>query len=228
MFTVMKYRITARSILWREWLLTIKGKGQWLNPLIFFVMVTSLFPLSTMGHESVYIMIAPSIIWVAFLLSALLSLETSYRSDFQMGVFDQWVLSPQPLWLMLFFKGLAHFVINLLPMILLMPLVAYGLHLPPESWKVLIVSLLLGAPVISFLGMIGVCLTLNLKNSGLLLSLILLPLFMPVLVFGAGALSTHLNGLSPAGHLAILGALLAATISLAPIGAAFSLRISLL
>lgn len=136
MFISFKYGLK------REGLLALHGRGQWLNPLIFFMMVTSLFPLSSINSPTLYRMIAPSLIWIAFLLASLLSLESSFKSDFEEGVFEQWVLSPEPLWFLLFTKALAHWMVHLLPMIILAPLIGYSLQLPNEKLMILIISLL--------------------------------------------------------------------------------------
>lgn len=215
--------ISFKYTLKREILLARRGRGQWLNPLIFFVMVTSLFPLSKIGHPKLYAMLAPSIIWIAFLLATILSLESSFRSDFEEGVFEQWILSPSPLWFLLLTKGLAHWFVHLLPMIIIAPFVAYSLCLPPEILPNLIITLLLGTPVLSMIALMGVCLTLGLRNSGLLLSLILLPLTIPVLVLGVSAIQSS----QPFIQWALLGALFALSGSLAPLGSAFALKMSI-
>lgn len=217
MFVSFKYGIK------REGLLALRGRGQWLNPLIFFIMVSSLFPLSSMDSPEHYQKCAPSIIWIGFLLASILSLEFSFRADFEEGVFEQWVLSPVPLWFLLFTKGLAHWLINLLPMVILAPIIGYSLHLSSESLLTLVFSLLLGTPILSMIALIGVCLTLGIKNSGLLLSLILLPLTIPVLIFGVSAVHAY----EPNAQLALLGAMLVMSCSFGPMVAAFALKISL-
>lgn len=217
MFVSFKYGIK------REGLLAFRGRGQWLNPLMFFIMVSSLFPLSTMDSPQLYQKFAPCIIWIGILLASILSLEFSFRADFEEGVFEQWILSPLPLWFLLLTKGLAHWLIHLLPMVILAPVIAYSLYLPSESFLTLIFSLLLGTPILSMIALIGVCLTLGIKNSGILLSLILIPLMIPVLIFGVGAIHAY----EPHAQFALLGAMLAMSCCFAPIVAAFALRTSI-
>lgn len=217
MFISFKYGLK------REVLLALHGRGQWLNPLIFFMMVSSLFPLSSMASPTLYRLLAPSIIWIAFLLASILSLEFSFKMDFEEGVFEQWVLSPQPLWFLLFTKGLAHWMVHLLPMIIVAPLIGYSLQLPCDRLFILMGSLLLGTPALSMVALMGACLTVGLKNSGILLSLILFPLTIPILVFGVGAIQAP----EPQAQLALLAAILALSCSFAPLGAAFALKTSL-
>ena len=157
------------------------------------------------------------------IISKGMPLEFSFRADFEEGVFEQWILSPIPLWFLLLTKGLAHWLINLLPMVILAPVIAYSLYLPSESLLTLIFSLLLGTPILSMIALIGVCLTLAIKNSGILLSLILLPLMIPVLIFGVGSIHAY----EPNAQFALLGAMLAMSCCFAPIVAAFALKTSI-
>jgi len=206
----------------REGLLALGGRTQWVNPIVFFIIITSLFPLSSSEMPELYQKFAPSIIWIAFLLVSILSLESSFKADFDEGVFEQWVLSSESLGFLLFTKGCAHWLVNLLPMVILAPLVAYSFHLPSDKIMILIFSLLLGTPVLSMIALIGVCLTLGIKNAGVLLSLIFLPLMVPVLVLGVSAIQAA----NPSAQLALLAALLLISCSFAPLVAAFALKMN--
>lgn len=217
MFTSFKYGLK------REGLLALRGRGQWLNPLIFFMLVSSLFPLSSIANPTLYRHLAPSIIWIAFLLASILSVEFSFKTDFEEGVFEQWVLSSQPLWFLLFTKAIAHWAVHLLPMILIAPLIGYSLQLSGHQLLLLEAALLLGTPALSMVSLMGACLTVGLRNSGILLSLILFPLMIPILVFGVGAI----HAINPQAQFALLGAILVLSAAFAPLGAAFALKTSL-
>lgn len=217
MFVSFKYGLK------REGLLALRGRSQWSNPLVFFIIISSLFPLSSMEMPQLYQKFAPSIIWIAFLLASILSLESSFRADFEEGVFEQWVLGSESLGFLLFTKGWAHWLINLLPMVILAPLVAYSLHLPLDSIIILVLSLLLGTPILSMVALIGVCLTIGIKNAGILLSLIFLPLMIPILVLGVSAI----QAVAPSAQLALLAALLLISCSFAPFVAAVALKMNI-
>ncbi|MCB1757706.1 MAG: heme exporter protein CcmB, partial [Gammaproteobacteria bacterium] len=164
--------------------------------------------------------------WVAALLSALLSLDSLFRSDYQDGTLEQLVLSAQPLAILVIARVFAHWVMSAIPLLLLSPVLAASLNLPGNAMPALMITLLLGTPVFSFIGAIGVALTVGLKHSGMLLALLVIPLYIPVLIFGAGAVDTAAAGLPVTGQIYILAALLALSLTLAPIAIAAALKMS--
>lgn len=196
-----------------------------LNPLFFFVIVLSLFPLGVSPDPHVLQNIAPGVIWIVALLSVLLTLDRLFRDDLLDGSLEQLMLSPHPLSLLLFAKLVAHWLMSSLPLIVFAPLFGLILHLPGVALKVLVFSLLLGTPVLVFMGAIGRALTAHLRNSGLLIALLVLPLYIPVLIFGASSVEMSSQGLNVAGQLAWLGVLLVLTLPLAPFATAAALRI---
>jgi len=170
--------------------------------------------------------ISPGLLWVAALLSVLLSLDGLFRSDFEDGSLEQWVVSPHPLALLVLAKVLAHWAFSGLALVLLAPLLALMLGMPFSALPVLLISLLLGTPVLSLLGAVGAALTVGLKRGGLLLALLILPLYIPVLILGSGALQAALQGLPAMGHLLWLSSLTALAVTLAPFAIAAGLKIS--
>lgn len=208
-----------------EILLVYRHYSEMLNPILFFVIVLSLFPLGVSPDAKMLQTIAPGVIWVIALLTILLGLERLFRDDFQDGSLEQLLLSSQPLVLLVFAKILAQWLVSGLPLILIAPLLAMSLHLPSSAFLVLVASLLLGTPVLVFLGAIARGLTVSLRNSGLLVILLVLPLYIPVLIFGASAIAMASQGLSANGQLAWLGALLVLSLPLASITTVAALRI---
>jgi len=215
-----------RTVLWRDLLLAFRQRSQLANPVLFFVVVTSLFPLAISPNADTLRLIAPGVIWVAALLATLLSLENLFRSDFDDGSLEQLLVSGQPLGLMVLAKVAAHWLTTAVPLIVCSPLLALMLHIPVEATPVLVMTLLLGTPVLSLVGAIGVGLTVGLRRGGALLSLLVLPLYIPVLIFGANAVDVASAGLDVTGQLYILGAMLALALTLAPLAAAACLRIT--
>lgn len=215
------------SVLRRDLLLAFRGRNEWLNPLLFFLIVVSLFPLGVGPEPNQLQAMAPGVIWVSALLAAMLSLDGLFRGDFEDGCLEQLVLAPQPLPLTVLAKVFAHWLISGLPLTLLSPVLGMFMNLPEESYGVLMASLALGTPVLSLIGAIGSGLTVGLRRGGVLLSLLVLPLYIPVLIFGAGAVSAVSAGDPAVAHLAILGAMLAFSLVSAPLAVAAGLRISL-
>jgi len=201
--------------------------GDVLTPLVFFAMVITLFPLGISPEPERLAMIAPGVVWVAALLSALLSLDGLFRADFDDGTLEQLLLAPQPLALLVLAKVAVHWLTTGLPLALMAPLLGLMLALPEGSYLTLMASLALGSACISLVGAIGAALTVGLARGGMLMSLLVLPLFMPVLIFGTGAIQAAIVGGPWLAHLAILGAFLAVALMLAPLAIAASLRISL-
>jgi len=214
-------------LLKRDLLLAYRRRSELANPLLFFVMVVSLFPLGVSPESKVLQTLAPGIIWVAALLAALLSLDTLFRSDFEDGSLEQMVLTHHSLPLLVLAKVLAHWLVAGLPLLVIAPFLGVLLFLPTDAMFPLMVTLLLGTPVLSLIGAIGVALTVGLRRGGGLLSLLVLPLYIPVLIFAASAVATAGAGLPIAGQLYFLAALLTLSLTLAPFAAAAALRISL-
>ena len=215
------------NIIKRELQIAMRKQAEILNPLWFFLIVITLFPLVIGPDPKLLSRIAPGVAWVAALLSALLSFERLFRDDFIDGSLEQVMLTSQPLVLTALAKVLAHWLLTGLPLILLSPIAALLLSLEISIWWALVLTLLLGTPVLSCLGAIGVALTVGLRKGGVLLSLLVVPLFIPVLIFSASVLDAAGLNLSYGGQLAILGAILAAVVTLSPFAIATALRISL-
>ncbi|KDE40594.1 MAG: heme exporter protein CcmB [Nitrincola lacisaponensis] len=210
----------------RELRLALRRRSDLVNPLIFFLMVATLFPLGVSPEPSVLATLAPGVVWVAALLSTLLAMDSLFRSDYEDGSLEQILLSPQPLFVVVFGKVLAHWMMTGLPLTLMAPLIGVMLFLPAEGMGGLVLSLLIGTPTLSLVGAIGAALTVGLRKGGVLISLLVLPLYIPVLIFGTAAVEAAVTGLPVAGHLALLGALLALGAALAPLAIAAALRIS--
>ena len=215
------------AILVRDLTLALRHRSELANPLMFFVVVVTLFPLSLGPEKDILVRIAPGIIWVAALLAATLAMEGMFRSDFEDGSLEQILLTPHPPAMLVLAKILAHWLVTGLPLLLVSPLLALLLHLPAPALPVLLGTLALGTPVLSMVGAIGVALTVGLRRGGLLLTLLVLPLYIPVLIFAAGAVDNAAAGLPVAGQLYFLAALLVLAVTLAPLATAASLRISL-
>ncbi|PTU73310.1 heme exporter protein CcmB [Pseudomonas mangrovi] len=214
-------------LLVREARLLFRRPAELANPLVFFAVVIALFPLAV-GPESQQLRnLSPGLLWVAALLAVLLSLDGLFRSDFEDGSLEQWVVSPHPLSLLVLAKVVAHWLFSGLALVLLSPLLALMLGLPAHCVPVLLVSLLLGTPVLSLLGAVGAALTVGLKRGGLLLALLILPLYIPVLILGTGALQASLQGLPAAGQLLWMASLTALAVTLAPFAIAAGLKISI-
>ncbi|HDR1496113.1 TPA: heme exporter protein CcmB [Pasteurella multocida] len=215
------------AIIKRELQIAMRKQAEILNPLWFFLLVITLFPLVIGPDPKLLARIAPGIAWVAALLSALLSFERLFRDDFVDGSLEQLMLTAQPLALTALAKVIAHWLLTGLPLILLSPIAALLLSLEVEIWRALVLTLLIGTPVLSCLGAIGVALTVGLRKGGVLLSLLVVPLFIPVLIFSASVLEAASLSLPYSGQLAILGAILAGSVTLSPFAIAAALRISL-
>lgn len=213
------------ALLRRDLSLAFRASGELVNPLLFFLVVVSLFPLGVGPGPALLGGIAPGVIWVAALLASLLSMERLFRSDFDDGSLEQLLLSPQPLPLLVMAKVLAHWLTSGLPLVLISPLLGLMLHLPTEAMGALLVTLLVGTPVLSLIGAIGVALTVGLQRGGILLTLLILPLYIPVLIFASGAVTAAASGFAYDGQLALLGAALALALTLCPLATAAALRI---
>ncbi len=211
----------------RDLLLAFRHRGELLNPLLFFMLVVTLFPLGVSPESALLRIMAPGVIWIAALLAGLFSLETMFRSDFDDGALEQMALSPHPLSLLVLAKVFAHWLVTGLPMLLMAPLLGLFLSLPATGLYALELTLLIGTPLLGLVGSIGVALTVGLRRGGVLLTLLVLPLYIPVLIFATNAVSVAVAGLPIDGQLYFLLALLVLAITLAPFATAAALRISL-
>jgi heme exporter protein B len=214
-------------ILQRELRLSFRRPDQLFQPLVFFLIVTTLFPLGLSVRLSLLRDMAPGVLWVAALLSSLLSLDALFKSDADDGTLEQLALSGQGLTVIVVAKTVAHWLVSGAALVVVSPLVGTALAIPTEVFPVMMLSLALGTLTLSWLGAIGAGLTVGLKRGNVLLSLIVLPLAMPLLIFGAGATDRAIAGSSPAGALYLLAALCVLTCTLAPWAAAAALRITL-
>ena len=213
-------------VLQRDLRLARRKPMEALLPLVFFVVASTLFPLGVGPETSTLRQIAPGILWVGALLAAMLSLGLLYASDYADGSLEQMLLSGHSLVAVAVAKGLAHWLLTGLPLVVVTPLLGLLFDLQTSSLQLLAFSLLLGTPVLSFLGGLGAALTLGLRNGVVLVFMVVLPLCIPVLIFGAGAVSALEAGISPVGHLYLLGALLLLTLAGVPFATAAALRIS--
>ncbi len=214
------------AVLLRDLKLAARRRVEALLPLVFFVAAVSLFPLGVGPEPNTLRQIAPGVVWVCALLATMLSVNQLYAGDHADGTLEQMLLAPQPAIVVVLAKGLAHWLLNGAPLILAAPVVGLLFDLSARALASLVIGLLLGTPVLSLLGGLGAALTLGLRSGGMLLILIVLPLAMPALIFGAGAVGTVESGLSAAGHYSLLGALLIGTAIGAPLATAAALRIS--
>jgi heme exporter protein B len=217
----------CRALLARDFRLLWRRRGDALNPVLFALLVTSLFPFALGPQPEILARIAPGVIWVAMLLAGLLSLDTLFRSDLDDGSLEQLLLAPHPLSLLVFCKVLVHWSSTALPLLAATPLLATLLYLPADQLPVLLQSLALGTPLLSLIGAVVVALTVGMRRSGMLLALLALPLYVPVLIFGAGSVMAAAQGLPYEGALLLLGAGLASALVLAPLTAAAALRIAM-
>jgi heme exporter protein B len=217
----------VRWLVYRDVLLAVRRPSDLAAALLFFVIVASLFPLGVGAEPELLRAIAPGVIWVAALLSAMLSLGRLFAADYADGTLEQLLLGAAPLGVVAAAKGFAHWLCAGLPLVVIAPLIALQYDLPAALYGVLALSLLLGTPVLSLIGAIGAALTLGLRGGGVLLSLVVLPLYVPVLIMGAGSVEMAAAGLAPDGQLLLLGALLVASAAFAPWAIAAALRISM-
>ncbi len=220
--------VSAAIVLFkRDLLLTFRYRSEWINTLFFFIMVTSLFPLGISPEPKLLQQIAPGVVWIAALLATLLSIDSLFRHDFDDGCLETLLLSPEPLFVLVLAKIAAHWCVTGLPLTLIAPLLGGMLYLDQHTLSVLLASLLLGTPILSLISAIGSALTVGLKKGGVLIALIALPLYVPVLIFGASAVLAASESLPYTGQLLYLAAMLVLAVTLAPFAIAGSLRVSL-
>ena len=215
------------AVVRRDLTLALRRRSDVLTTLFFFVIVVSLFPLGVGAQSTVLRSIAPGVVWVAALLASMLALVRLFASDFDDGTLEQLALSPQPLVLLVAAKVFAHWLVSGLPLVLVAPLLGMQFDLPVDALGVMTLALLLGTPCLSLIGAIGAALTLGVRGAGGLLAVLVLPLYIPVLIFGAGAVSATVSGMSASGQLSLLGAFLLIALVLGPWASAAALRIAL-
>lgn len=215
-----------KCIIARDLTLAMRHRSDVLTTVFFFVIVVSLFPLGVGPETDLLRAMAAGVVWVSALLASMLSLSRLFADDFNDGTLEQLLLTPQPLALIVFGKILAHWIISGLPLVLIAPLLGLQFGLGGDALLMLVLTLLLGTPVLSLIGAIGAALTLGLRGGGVLVSLLVLPLYIPVLIFGAGGVEATVSGMGAEGHLSLLGAMLILSLLLAPLASAAALRIS--
>ena len=216
-----------KVVLRRDLRVALRRRSDTFSTLIFFVMVASLFPLGVGPEPQLLRTMAPGVLWVAAMLASMLSMPRLFADDHSDGTLEQMLLSTHPLAVLVLGKTIAHWVGSGLPLVLLSPVLALQFDLSASATGVLVLSLLTGTPILSLVGSMGAALTVGLRGSSVLLSLLVLPLTIPVLIFGAGAVEAHTAGLDVSGHFSLLGALLIVTLMAAPWVAAAALRISM-
>mgnify|MGYP000029221846 CR=1 FL=1 len=216
-----------RLMVARDLTLAMRRRTDVFTTLFFFIIAVTLFPLGVGPEIELLRTMGPGVIWVAALLASMLSLSTLFSGDYEDGTLEQMVIAPHPLSVLVLGKLFAHWLTTGVPLALLSPLLGMQMGLGSAEIQVLLLTLLLGTPVLSLIGSIGAALTLGVRGGGILLSLLILPLFIPVLIFGAGAVDAFTTGVSIDGHLSLLGAFLVLSIVFAPLATSVALRISL-
>ena len=214
------------TIVRRDLILAIRRRSDIFSTLFFFVIVVSLFPLGIGPELNTLRLIAPGVVWVAALLASMLALERLFSADHDDGTLEQMLLAPQPLFILVLGKVAAHWLVTGVPLVLIAPLLGLQYDLSTQALQMLLVTLLLGTPALSLIGAIGAALTIGVRCGGVLVSLLVLPLYIPVLIFGAGAVEADVSGLGAQGHLSLLGAILILALLLAPLATSAALRVS--
>jgi len=216
-----------RTVFARDVLQAWRRRADWLTTFFFFIIVVSLFPLGVGPEPGVLRIMAPGILWVAALLASMLALPRVFASDHADGTLEQLALVPQPLALLVLSKILAHWLLTGLPLVFMGPVLGLQFGMDSETLPVLFYSLLLGTPCLSLIGAIGAGLTLGVRGGGVLVALLVLPLYIPVLIFGAGAVEAVGAGTAPGGHLSLLGACLMISLVLSPWASAAAVRVAI-
>jgi heme exporter protein B len=216
-----------RWIVMRDLTLAWRRRADVLSTLFFFVIVVSLFPLGSGPDMHLLRSIAPGVVWVAALLASMLSLGRLFANDYYDGTLEQMLITPQPVYLVVLGKVLAQWLVAEVPLVLMAPMLGVQFDLDSRTLLVLFISLLIGTPILSLIGSIGAGLTLGLRGGGVLIALLILPLYIPVLIFGAGAVDASIHGMSPAANLYLVGAVLVMALVFAPWATAAALKISL-
>ena len=212
------------AILGREMRLALRQSSDTMMVIAFFVIAVVLFPFGVGPEPNMLARIGPGVIWVAALLAAMLSMERMFQADYEDGSLELLVLTPVPLELTVIAKVFSHWLTTGLPLIVVSPLLAVMMNIPTEGWGILILSLALGTPTLSLIGAIGAGLVLGARRGGVLLSLLVLPLFIPVLIFGVGSVDMMLNGLEAKAHILLLGGIFLGSLALTPWATAAAVR----
>ena len=220
------FRASFWAVVKRDLLLAFRRRQDLANPIIFFVIVISLFPLGVSPDRGLLATVAAGVVWVAALLATILSLDNLFRADYEDGSLEQMLLSSQPLFILVLGKIFAHWLVTGIPLILLSPVLGLMLHLDQSVLGILCLTLLTGTPVLSLIGAIGAALTVSLRVGGVLVSLLILPLYIPVLIFGTGVVKAAESGMPYEAYLAVQAAMLMLALVLAPFAAAAALKIS--
>ena len=213
-------------LVWRDLILAWRRRADVLATLFFFIIVVSLFPLGIGPEREMLRTIAPGVVWVAALLASMLSLGRIFGNDYQDGTLEQLLLTTQPAYLVVLAKVLAHWIVAELPLVVIAPVLGLQFGLSQNGLAIVVVSLLLGTPVLSVIGSVGAALTLGLRAANVLVALLVLPLYIPVLIFGSGAVQASMTGSSPQAWLLLLGATLIVSLVFAPWATSAALRIS--
>lgn len=213
-------------LVWRDLILAWRRRADVLATLFFFIIVVSLFPLGIGPERETLRTIAPGVVWVAALLASMLSLGRIFGNDYQDGTLEQLLLTPQPAYLIVLAKVLAHWIVSEVPLVVIAPVLGLQFGLSQNGLAIVVISLLLGTPVLSVIGSVGAALTLGLRAANVLVALLVLPLYIPVLIFGSGAVQASVTGSSPQAWLLLLGATLIVSVVFAPWATSAALRIS--
>ena len=213
-------------LVWRDLILAWRRRADVLATLFFFIIVVSLFPLGIGPERETLRTIAPGVVWVAALLASMLSLGRIFGNDYQDGTLEQLLLTPQPVYLVVLAKVLAHWIVSEVPLVVIAPVLGLQFGLSQNGLAIVVLSLLLGTPVLSVIGSVGAALTLGLRAANVLVALLVLPLYIPVLIFGSGAVQACVNGSDPQAWLLLLGATLIVSLVFAPWATSAALRIS--
>ena len=215
------------AVIKRDLLLAYRFRAELINPLAFFVMVITLFPLALGAEIALLKRIAPAIIWVAALLASLMSIENLFRADYDDGSLELMVMTPHPLSILVLAKVIGHWLVSSVPLLFVAPLMGMMLHMDADIIGVLMLTLLLGTPVLSLIGGIAVALTLGLRKGGALLAILVLPLYVPILIFASSAIDAAMTGFPVSGHLSMMCAILFLALTLTPLPTAAALKMSL-
>ena len=216
----------AKILIHKEFVTAFRHRQELANPLVFFAIIVALFPLGVSPSPELLSVASVGLVWVAALLSTMLSLDRLYQNDFDDGSLEQLVLSAQPLYLLVLLKSLVHWLLTAIPLILMSPLLALMLHFDASHLPVLVLTLVMGTPVISLIGGIGAALTVSLRSGGVLVSLLVLPLTIPVLIFATGTVQASIDGLPVTGHFAVIGMMLMLALTLSPFATSAALKMS--
>ncbi len=215
------------AVIRRDLILAFRRRAEVANPVFFFILIVTLFPLGVGANPKLLQTMAPGVIWVSALLAAMLSLDSLFRSDFDDGSLEQMLLSSHPLTILVMGKVIAHWLVTGLPLLIVAPLLAVFLGLPEQALGTLLLTLVLATPVLSLIGSIGVALTVGLRRGGMILSLLVLPLYVPVLIFASNAVEISASGLPVDAQINILISILFMSIVLAPLPTAAALKMSI-